>query len=101
MEAQRLCLFVVYSTHADQVRAYMEKEREEALCSLKDELVSAQQKKIDELHKIHQCQLQHVKVQETGNQPLTNVHETHKRPLKYHLVILALSPAPWGKGLSI
>lgn len=70
MEAQRLCLFVVYSTHADQVRAYMEKEREEALCSLKDELVSAQQKKIDELHKIHQCQLQHVKVQETGNEPL-------------------------------
>lgn len=67
MEAQRLCLFVVYSTHADQVRAYMEKEREEALCSLKDELVSAQQKKIDELHKIHQCQLQHVTVQETGN----------------------------------
>lgn len=70
MEAQRLCLFVVYSTHADQVRAYMEKEREEALCSLKDELVSAQQKKIDELHRIHQCQLQHVKVQETGNEPL-------------------------------
>lgn len=70
MEAQRLCLFVVYSTHADQVRAYMEKEREEALCSLKDELVSAQQKKIDELRKIHQCQLQHVTVQETGNEPL-------------------------------
>ncbi|XP_076769192.1 A-kinase anchor protein 9 isoform X3 [Arvicanthis niloticus] len=70
MEAQRICLFVVYSTHADQVRAYMEKEREEALCSLKDELVSAQQKKMEELHKIHQCQLQNVKIQETGDEPL-------------------------------
>ncbi|XP_029390961.1 A-kinase anchor protein 9 isoform X2 [Mus pahari] len=70
MEAQRICLFVVYSTHADQVREHMEKEREEALCSLKDELVSAQQKKIDELHKMHQCQLQNVKMQETGDEPL-------------------------------
>uniref|UniRef100_A0A8C6MRQ1 A kinase anchor protein 9 n=1 Tax=Mus spicilegus TaxID=10103 RepID=A0A8C6MRQ1_MUSSI len=70
MEAQRICLFVVYSTHADQVRAHMEKEREEALCSLKDELISAQQKKIDELHKMHQCQLQNVKIQETGDEPL-------------------------------
>lgn len=70
MEAQRICLFVVYSTHADQVRAYMEKEREEALCNLKDELVSAQQKEIDALHKLHQCQLQNVKIQETGDEPL-------------------------------
>ncbi|XP_006503587.1 A-kinase anchor protein 9 isoform X11 [Mus musculus] len=70
MEAQRICLFVVYSTHADQVRAHMEKEREEALCSLKDELISAQQKKIDELHKMHQCQLQNFKIQETGDEPL-------------------------------
>ncbi|XP_021019507.1 A-kinase anchor protein 9 isoform X2 [Mus caroli] len=70
MEAQRICLFVVYSTHADQVRAHMEKEREEALCSLKDELISAQQKKVDELHKLHQCQLQNVKIQETGEEPL-------------------------------
>ncbi|XP_028634116.1 A-kinase anchor protein 9 [Grammomys surdaster] len=70
MEAQRICLFVVYSTHADQVRAYMEKEREQALCSLKDELVSAQQKKIEELHRIHQGQLQNAKIQETGDEPL-------------------------------
>ncbi|GAB1289386.1 A-kinase anchor protein 9 [Apodemus speciosus] len=70
MEAQRICLFVVYSTHADQLRAHMEKEREEALCSLKDELVSAQQKKIEELHTVHQSQLQDAKVLQSGDEPL-------------------------------
>ncbi|XP_052029129.1 A-kinase anchor protein 9 isoform X2 [Apodemus sylvaticus] len=70
MEAQRICLFVVYSTHADQLRAYLEKEREEALCSLKDELVSAQQKKIEELQTVHQSQLQKATEQQTGDEPL-------------------------------
>ncbi|XP_051030567.1 A-kinase anchor protein 9 [Phodopus roborovskii] len=67
MEAQRICLSLVYSTHADQVREYMEKERDEALCSLKDELVSAQERKLVELHKMHQCQLQALQRQKTGD----------------------------------
>ncbi|CAO2617454.1 A-kinase anchor protein 9 [Lemmus lemmus] len=72
MEAQRICLSLVYSAHADQVREYMEKQRDEALCSLRDELVSAQEKKMDELRKMHQCQLQALQTQETGG---------HKEPL--------------------
>lgn len=71
MEAQRICLSLVYSAHADQVREYMEKQRDEALCSLRDELVSAQEKKMDELQKMHQCQLQALQTQETGKQLLT------------------------------
>ncbi|XP_036036649.1 A-kinase anchor protein 9 isoform X3 [Onychomys torridus] len=67
MEAQRICLSLVYSTYADQVRHTMEKERDEALCSLKDELVSAQEKEMVELHKMHQCQLQALQTQETGD----------------------------------
>ncbi|XP_059113298.1 A-kinase anchor protein 9 isoform X4 [Peromyscus eremicus] len=67
MEAQRICLSLVYSTYADQVRHTMEKERDEALCSLKDQLVSAQEKEMDELHKMHQCQLQALQTQETGD----------------------------------
>ncbi|KAK7834814.1 hypothetical protein U0070_022785 [Myodes glareolus] len=71
MEAQRICLSLVYSAHADEVREYMEKQRDEALCSLRDELVSAQEKKMDELQKMHQCQLQALQTQETGKQLLT------------------------------
>ncbi|XP_027247394.1 A-kinase anchor protein 9 isoform X7 [Cricetulus griseus] len=67
MEAQRICLSLVYSTHADQIREYMEKERDEALCSLKDELVSAQERKLMELQKMHQCQLQALRRQKTGD----------------------------------
>ncbi|KAL6092951.1 hypothetical protein STEG23_001050, partial [Scotinomys teguina] len=67
MEAQRICLSLVYSTYADQIRHSMEKERDEALCSLKDELVSAREKEMDELHKMHQCQLQALQTQETGD----------------------------------
>lgn len=71
MEAQRICLSLVYSTYTDQVRHTMEKERDEALCSLKDQLVSAHEKEMDELHKMHQCQLQALQTQETGKQLLT------------------------------
>ncbi|XP_076422385.1 A-kinase anchor protein 9 isoform X21 [Peromyscus maniculatus bairdii] len=67
MEAQRICLSLVYSTYTDQVRHTMEKERDEALCSLKDQLVSAHEKEMDELHKMHQCQLQALQTQETGD----------------------------------
>ncbi|XP_055276380.1 A-kinase anchor protein 9 isoform X4 [Moschus berezovskii] len=66
MEAQRICLSLVYSTHVDQVREYMENEKDKALCNLKQELISAQEEKIKELQKIHQLELQNIKTQETG-----------------------------------
>ncbi|XP_008046810.1 A-kinase anchor protein 9 isoform X2 [Carlito syrichta] len=68
MEAQRICLSLVYSTHVDQVREYMENEKDKALCSLKQELISAQEEKIKELQKMHQLELQNRKTQETGNE---------------------------------
>ncbi|XP_039734058.1 A-kinase anchor protein 9 isoform X3 [Pteropus medius] len=67
MEAQRICLSLVYSTHVDQVREYMENEKDKALCSLKEELISAQEEKIKELQKIHQLELQNIKTQ-TGDE---------------------------------
>ncbi|XP_057586285.1 A-kinase anchor protein 9 isoform X2 [Hippopotamus amphibius kiboko] len=68
MEAQRICLSLVYSTHVDQVREYMENEKDKALCSLKQELISAQEEKIKELQEIHQLELQNIKTQETGDE---------------------------------
>ncbi|KAM6152629.1 A-kinase anchor protein 9 [Erethizon dorsatum] len=65
MEAQRICLSLVYSAHVDQVREYMENEKDKALCSLKEELISAQEEKIKELQKIHELELQNIKTQET------------------------------------
>ncbi|XP_012881458.1 PREDICTED: A-kinase anchor protein 9 [Dipodomys ordii] len=67
MEAQRICLSLVYSTHVDQVREYLENEKDKALHSLKEELISAQEKRIKEIQKIHQLELQNVKAQETGD----------------------------------
>nr|XP_036875701.1 A-kinase anchor protein 9 isoform X12 [Manis javanica] len=64
LEAQRICLSLVYSTHVDQVREYMENEKDKALCSLKEELISAHEEKIKELQKIHQLQMQNIKAQE-------------------------------------
>uniref|UniRef100_A0A8D1VDH3 A-kinase anchoring protein 9 n=1 Tax=Sus scrofa TaxID=9823 RepID=A0A8D1VDH3_PIG len=68
MEAQRICLSLVYSTHVDQVREYMENEKDKALCSLKQELISAQEEKIKELQEIHQLELQNIKQQETSDE---------------------------------
>ncbi|XP_037692560.1 A-kinase anchor protein 9 isoform X3 [Choloepus didactylus] len=67
MEAQRICLSLVYSTHVDQIREYMENEKHKALCNLKEELISAQEEKIKELQKIHQLELQKINTQETGD----------------------------------
>lgn len=66
MEAQRICLSLVYSTQVDQVREYMENEKDKALCRLKEELISAQEEKIKELQEIHQLELQNTKIQEAG-----------------------------------
>ncbi|KAM5126160.1 LOW QUALITY PROTEIN: A-kinase anchor protein 9-like [Callospermophilus lateralis] len=63
MEAQCICLSLVYSAHVDQVREYMENEKYKALCNLKEELISTQEEKIKELQKIYQLELQNVKTQ--------------------------------------
>uniref|UniRef100_A0A8C4MYT0 A-kinase anchoring protein 9 n=1 Tax=Equus asinus TaxID=9793 RepID=A0A8C4MYT0_EQUAS len=68
MEAQRICLSLVYSTHVDQIREFMENEKDKALCSLKEELISAQEEKIKELEERHQLELQNIKTQETGDE---------------------------------
>ncbi|KAM4858473.1 A-kinase anchor protein 9-like [Urocitellus parryii] len=75
MEAQRICLSLVYSAHVDQVREYMENEKDKALCSLKEELISTQEEKIKELQKIHQLELQNVKTQETDTKKIKQLEE--------------------------
>ncbi|XP_036086228.1 A-kinase anchor protein 9 isoform X5 [Rousettus aegyptiacus] len=52
---------------SEQVREYMENEKDKALCSLKEELISAQEEKIKDLQKIHQLELQNIKTQ-TGEE---------------------------------
>ncbi|XP_045144690.1 A-kinase anchor protein 9 [Echinops telfairi] len=65
MEAQRICLSLVHSTHVDQVREYMENEKDKALCSLKEELTSAQEEMVRDLQRTHQLELLNIKTQET------------------------------------
>ncbi|XP_029139848.1 A-kinase anchor protein 9 [Protobothrops mucrosquamatus] len=51
MEAQRICLSVVYSAHVNQVREYMENEKESALFALKEELQLRHTQELCELKK--------------------------------------------------
>uniref|UniRef100_A0A8C4VB26 A-kinase anchoring protein 9 n=1 Tax=Falco tinnunculus TaxID=100819 RepID=A0A8C4VB26_FALTI len=67
MEAQRICLSLVYSAHVDQVRECLKAEKESALCSLKEELVSSHLQEMNDLKKIHQLELQTLKIQQAGN----------------------------------
>ncbi|NXM37386.1 AKAP9 protein, partial [Oxyruncus cristatus] len=67
MEAQRICLSLVYSAHVDQVREYLEAEKESALCSLKEELVHSHLQEVNDLKKMHQLELQTLKVQQTDD----------------------------------
>ncbi|XP_038623617.1 A-kinase anchor protein 9 isoform X3 [Tachyglossus aculeatus] len=57
MEAQRLCLSLVHSTHLAHVREAMESEREQALSSLKEELASAHTQELEELQEVHRLEL--------------------------------------------
>ncbi|XP_054847856.1 A-kinase anchor protein 9 isoform X2 [Eublepharis macularius] len=54
MEAQRICLSLVYSAHVDQVREYMENEKENALSALKEELQVHHAQELFELKKNQQ-----------------------------------------------
>uniref|UniRef100_A0A663LU84 A-kinase anchoring protein 9 n=1 Tax=Athene cunicularia TaxID=194338 RepID=A0A663LU84_ATHCN len=67
LEAQRICLSLVYSAHVDQVREYLKAEKESALCSLKEELVHSHLQEMNDLKKMHQLELQTLKIQQAGN----------------------------------
>ncbi|NWJ00141.1 AKAP9 protein, partial [Crypturellus undulatus] len=68
MEAQRICLSLVYSTHVDQVRESMKAEKETALCSLKEELIRGHQQEVNDLKKMHQLDLQTLQIQHADDE---------------------------------
>ncbi|NWH62224.1 AKAP9 protein, partial [Geococcyx californianus] len=68
MEAQRICLSLVYSAHVDQVREYLKAEKESALHSLKEELVRSHLEEISDLKKMHQLELQTLKIQQADDE---------------------------------
>ncbi|XP_074840859.1 A-kinase anchor protein 9 isoform X2 [Carettochelys insculpta] len=68
MEAQRICLSLVYSAHVDQVRECLKAEKEHALCSLKEELICSHTQEMNELKKMHQLELQTLRGQQTDDE---------------------------------
>ncbi|XP_025921128.1 A-kinase anchor protein 9 isoform X5 [Apteryx rowi] len=68
MEAQRICLSLVYSARVDQVHDYMKAEEETALCSLKEELVRSHLQEMDDLKKMHQLELQTLQIQHADDE---------------------------------
>ncbi|KAM6142765.1 A-kinase anchor protein 9 isoform 2-T2 [Phoenicopterus ruber ruber] len=68
MEAQRICLSLVYSAHVDQIREYLKAEKESALCSLKEELVRSHLQEMNDLKKMHQLELQTLKIQQADDE---------------------------------
>ncbi|NXH81686.1 AKAP9 protein, partial [Edolisoma coerulescens] len=68
MEAQRICLSLVYSAHVDQVRESLKAEKESALCSLKEELVHSHLQEVNDLKRMHQLELQTVKFQQADDE---------------------------------
>ncbi|NWT09669.1 AKAP9 protein, partial [Vireo altiloquus] len=68
MEAQRICLSLVYSAHVDQVRESLKAEKESALCSLKEELVHSHLQEMNNLKRMHQLELQTLKFQQADDE---------------------------------
>ncbi|NXH32200.1 AKAP9 protein, partial [Myiagra hebetior] len=68
MEAQRICLSLVYSAHVDQVRESLKAEKESALCSLKEELVHSHLQEMNDLKRMHQLELQTLKFQQSDDE---------------------------------
>ncbi|NXU45336.1 AKAP9 protein, partial [Drymodes brunneopygia] len=68
MEAQRICLSLVYSAHVDQVRESLKAEKESALCSLKEELVHNHLQEMNDLKRMHQLELQTLKFQQADDE---------------------------------
>ncbi|XP_010572069.1 PREDICTED: A-kinase anchor protein 9 isoform X9 [Haliaeetus leucocephalus] len=71
MEAQRICLSLVYSAHVDQVREYLQAEKESALCSLKEELVRSHLQDMNNLKKMHQLELQTLKIRKADDEVIS------------------------------
>ncbi|XP_066053820.1 A-kinase anchor protein 9 isoform X3 [Chamaea fasciata] len=68
MEAQRICLSLVYSAHVDQVCESLKAEKESALCSLKEELVHNHMQEMSDLKRMHQLELQTLKFQQADDE---------------------------------
>ncbi|XP_064265846.1 A-kinase anchor protein 9 isoform X6 [Passer domesticus] len=68
MEAQRICLSLVYSAHVDQVCESLKAEKESALCSLKEELVHNHTREMTDLKRMHQLELQTLKFQQADDE---------------------------------
>ncbi|NXP92457.1 AKAP9 protein, partial [Passerina amoena] len=68
MEAQRICLSLVYSAHVDQVCESLKAEKESALCSLKEELVHNHTQEMTDLKRMHQLELQTLKFQQADEE---------------------------------
>ncbi|NXB72818.1 AKAP9 protein, partial [Donacobius atricapilla] len=68
MEAQRICLSLVYSAHVDQVCESLKAEKESALCSLKEELVHNHVQEMTDLKRMHQMELQTLKFQQADDE---------------------------------
>ncbi|NWZ64513.1 AKAP9 protein, partial [Acrocephalus arundinaceus] len=68
MEAQRICLSLVYSAHVDQVCESLKAEKESALCSLKEELVHNHMQEMTDLKRMHQLELQTLKCQQADDE---------------------------------
>ncbi|XP_061443901.1 A-kinase anchor protein 9 isoform X4 [Rhineura floridana] len=73
MEAQRICLSLVYTTHVDHVRECMESEKESALSALKEELQFQHAQELYELKK-NQLDLQNSENQNSDEGQSTWVH---------------------------
>ncbi|XP_044281047.1 A-kinase anchor protein 9 isoform X3 [Varanus komodoensis] len=70
MEAQRICLSLVYSAHVDQVRESMENEKKNALSALTEELQFHHAQELSELKK-NQMDLQATKNKKTDEEELS------------------------------
>ncbi|XP_021407332.2 A-kinase anchor protein 9 isoform X5 [Lonchura striata] len=68
MEAQRICLSLVYSAHVDQVCESLKAEKESALSSLKEELVHNHIQEMTDLKRMHQLELQTLKFQQADDE---------------------------------
>ncbi|XP_065587317.1 A-kinase anchor protein 9 isoform X2 [Cyrtonyx montezumae] len=68
MEAQRICLSLVYSAHVDQVREHLRAEKESELLSLKEELIHSHLQEMNDLKKDHQIELRTMKIQQAGDE---------------------------------
>ncbi|NXI88355.1 AKAP9 protein, partial [Rhipidura dahli] len=68
MEAQRICLSLVYSAHVEQIRESLKAEKESALCSLKEQLVHSHLQEMNDLKRTHQLELQTLKFQQADDE---------------------------------